>query len=74
MNKINIAVCVCAKIMKFINFQGVKYLGSSLEINISTNNSYIRCVYLNEEIPLQIHYPNGTIFAIAEDLKCECKI
>lgn len=53
---------------------GVKYLGSSLEININKQYSEIRCLYLNEMTLLQIQYSNGTISPIIKGFKCKYKM
>lgn len=57
---------------EILNFQGVKYLGSSFEINISETGSYVRCIQFNAKIPLQIVYSNGTAFTIDNESKCKC--
>lgn len=49
-------------------------MGSSLEINVNKNGSHIRCIHLNVEIPLSIHYSNGTTFPIDEDRKCKSDV
>lgn len=46
-------------------------MGSSLEINIGENDTHIRCLRLNEDIPLQVIYPDGTALVIVEGVKCK---
>ncbi|KAG4071845.1 hypothetical protein HA402_006006 [Bradysia odoriphaga] len=52
-----------------LSISAIKYMGSSLEINICKNDTHIRCLGSNEDVPLQIIYPNGTASLIIKELK-----